>query len=211
METAQARPEEPASFAQAVAVPAQSVPSGLPGVLARIMAWDLALLRWLGSLSLPRAAAWPLLALARIGDGYVWVAVLATLAWVKPWAEMQLLLAHGLAALAVSLAIYWPIKLGVRRLRPHESGLGITARVPPLDRFSFPSGHTMNNLAVALTVALYLPGVPGATALALALPLVFGALRILFGVHYLSDITGGALLGALSFWLGSRAFAALGP
>lgn len=182
---------------------APAVPAPGPRFLARIIAWDLALLRWLAALVLPRFLSWPLIVLVRIGDGWVWCAVAVSLWLAMPLPQVKLVVAHCLVAIAISLALYWPIKLWVRRPRPHESGLGVTARVPPLDKYSFPSGHTMNNLTVALTLALY---VPNTMLIAVAVPLLLGGLRILFGVHYLSDITGGALLGAVSFLLAQIVF-----
>lgn len=173
------------------------------GFLGRIVAWDLALLRYIAGLSLPRSLNLSLILLVRIGDGYVWALIAAAVWWAMPLAQVKVVVAHCLVAIAISLALYWPVKLLVRRSRPHESGHGVTAKVPPLDKFSFPSGHTMNNLAVALTLSLYVPHV---FFLALCLPLILGALRVLFGVHYLSDITGGALLGILSFVLARYLF-----
>jgi undecaprenyl-diphosphatase len=176
----------------------------LGALVGRVVAWDLALLRYLASRTLPRAASLPLIFLVRIGDGWIWVVVAVSLYWALPLVQVKTVVAHCLVAIAMSLSLYWPVKLLVRRTRPHESGLGITARVPPLDKFSFPSGHTMNNLAVALTLSQY---VAHTTALAVGLPLVLGALRILFGVHFLSDITGGAILGAAAFLVADRVFA----
>jgi undecaprenyl-diphosphatase len=85
--------------------------------------------------------------------------------------------------------------------------LEVVPLVPPLDKYSFPSGHTMNNLAVALTLALYFPRI---TAPALLLPVILGMLRVLFGVHYLSDIIGGSLLGVCAFWLARAIFPTFG-
>lgn len=175
------------------------------GLVERVVAWDLALLRALAALVLPRAVTLPLLVLVRLGDGWIWAAVAASLYWALPLAQLKTAVAHCLVAFALSLALYWPIKLLVRRTRPHDGGHGITARVPPLDRYSFPSGHTMNNLAVALTLSQY---VPHTTALAVGLPLLLGSLRVYFGVHYLSDIWGGATLGAAAFLAGNLVFAA---
>jgi undecaprenyl-diphosphatase len=207
METAKVSPEDMDAAVQVAgsleAREAAERPGFFRAAVRRIVAWDLALLRWFGSLRLPKAVAWTLIVLVRIGDGWLWAGVAAALYFALPLAELKAIIAHGLVAIAVSLCFYWPIKFTVRRMRPHESGLGITAKVPPLDKFSFPSGHTMNNLAVALTLAAHIPGI---WPVAIALPLVLGALRILFGVHFLSDITGGALLGLAAFLLSNALF-----
>lgn len=184
--------------------PGAAAAAGFPRALAlRVVAWDLALLRWMASLSLPIALNRLLILFVRVGDGWIWLVVLASLLWTLPLPAVKTVVAHCLTAFAISLLFYWPVKLLVRRSRPHQLGLGVTARVPPLDKYSFPSGHTMNNLAVALTLSLYVPSI---LPFALGLPLLLGLLRILFGVHFLSDITGGALLGVASFALGRLVF-----
>lgn len=200
---ARASGEAPGFFGPGLAGPGPAGPGLAGAALGRVIAWDLALLRAFASLRLPKAVTWSLILLVRIGDGWLWVGISALLFFALPLAELKEIVAHCLVAIAVSLAFYWPIKFSVRRLRPHESGMGVTAKVPPLDKFSFPSGHTMNNLAVALTLSLY---VPNTLALAWILPLFLGTLRIFFGVHWLSDIGGGAFLGALSFFLAQAFF-----
>ncbi len=178
-------------------------PEGRPTLINRIVAVDHAFLRTLASLTLPKPLVLPLILLVRVGDGWIWFLVAFGLWKFLPLIRLEASVLHSLLTVAISLAIYWPVKLLVRRPRPHDCGLGITPSVPPLDKFSFPSGHTMNNLAVALTVSLYLPRllIP-----AILLPISMGILRILFGVHYLSDITGGALLGTLGFFLAKVIF-----
>ena len=177
--------------------------SDRPSLLKRIIAVDLAFLRYIATLSLPKAVSLPLVFLVRIGDGWIWFLIAFYLWTAMPFAQLRSAVFHCLFALAISLALYWPIKLLVRRSRPHESGLGVTPTVPPLDKYSFPSGHTMNNLAVALTVAIYLPHL---FLPALLLPIFLGVLRILFGVHFLSDITGGTVLGVASYFLAKAFF-----
>lgn len=174
-----------------------------PSFLDRILALDLAFLKTVSSLSLPKSVSLPLILLVRIGDGWIWFLV-AFYCWRNlSMVQLQNTVLHGLLAIAISLCIYWPVKLLVRRSRPHESDLGVRPMVPPLDKFSFPSGHTMNNLAVALTVSLYLPHllIP-----AIILPISLGLLRVLFGVHFLSDITGGAVLGTIAFFMAKAFF-----
>lgn len=205
MDTAEASREDIVTALDARSAAASPAAGWARALVARAVALDLALIRYLAAMVLPRAVSLPLIFLVRIGDGWIWAAVAASLYWAMPLAQTKMVVAHCLVAIAVSLSLYWPVKLLVRRTRPHENGLGVSAKVPPLDKFSFPSGHTMNNLAVALTLSLY---IPHTTALALGLPLMLGGLRILFGVHYLSDITGGAALGAGAFLLADLLFAA---
>jgi undecaprenyl-diphosphatase len=144
----------------------------------------------------------------RIGDGYLWGLIALWLWLALPFAEVRTVVVHCLAAIAVSLCIYFPIKFSLKRPRPFDSGMDVKPSVPPLDKYSFPSGHTMNNLAVALTLAQHIPGL---RLSAILLPIALGLLRILFGVHFLSDILGGALLGAMAFFLANGVFPFPGP
>lgn len=173
----------------------------------RVLAFDIAAFRLFASVSLPKAVSLPLILLVRVGDGWIWALVALALWMSRPLSQVGHIVLHGLIGIGISLAIYLPIKHLSRRPRPHESGLGIVSMVPPLDKYSFPSGHTMNNLAVAMVLSLYFPGW---TVPALVFPLFLGTLRVFFGVHYLSDILGGGVLGISAFWLAKAAFPSAG-
>jgi undecaprenyl-diphosphatase len=77
----------------------------------------------------------------------------------------------------------------VREIVPHP-----LFRVRPPDRFSFPSGHTMVAFSVGTVIALHFPLLApalGVVALGIAVS------RVVLGLHYLSDVVVGALLGTL--------------
>jgi undecaprenyl-diphosphatase len=186
---------EPAETARAA--------STLGTLAGRVLALDMAFFRMLAGLNLPRAVTWPLILLVRSGDGWIWALVASALWFLLPFPEVKRVVLHCAFAIAISLALYYPIKFGWRRPRPYDNGLDVKPMVPPLDKYSFPSGHTMNNLAVALTLASYFPSL---SLPAIGVPILLGTLRVLFGVHYLSDIIGGSLLGALAFGLSKAIF-----
>lgn len=170
---------------------------------SQVTAIDMAFFRMLSARSLPKSVTLPLIVLVRIGDGWIWVLMAAYIWWALPFAQLEASLMHCVLSIAVSLAFYLPIKLLMKRPRPYDNGLDVIPLVPPMDKYSFPSGHTMNNMAVALTLSLYLPGlgIP-----ALLIPLTVGVLRVLFGVHYLSDIIGGTVLGLAAFLVSKAIF-----
>ncbi|MEO5964197.1 MAG: phosphatase PAP2 family protein [Candidatus Limnocylindrales bacterium] len=71
--------------------------------------------------------------------------------------------------------------------------------------WSFPSGHTMDSVVVLVMLAFAVwvlfgrrPGLV-ATAVALGLAVLIGLSRIYLGAHYLTDVIGGAVAGAI--WL----------
>jgi undecaprenyl-diphosphatase len=130
--------------------------------------------------------------LAHSGDSWFWWAGLGLLIWRggvfwRPWALTVLISILALAAVVLV------IKFSIRRRRP-EGEWGQFYR--STDPHSFPSGHA----ARAVLIAVLAIGLgPGWLALILCLwaPLVCLA-RVAMGVHYLSDIVVGALIGAVT-------------
>jgi undecaprenyl-diphosphatase len=174
----------------------------------RVTAIDMAFFRLLATFNLPKSLVYSLILLVRSGDGWIWALIAGALWLCLPFPEMERVVLHCLLAIGISLAMYFPIKFIGRRLRPSDKGVAIKTQVPPLDKYSFPSGHTMNNLAVALTLASHFPSL---FLPAIAIPILLGTLRVLFGVHYLSDIIGGSVLGAFAFTLAKAFFPLSGP
>jgi len=142
----------------------------------------------------------------RLGDGYVWALVVVFLYFFYGETDLLLAIRHAIPVILVSLALYWLLKLSVRRKRPFELLESVSAEVPPLDKYSFPSGHTMNNLAVGFVVFADAPGIGW---IVIFMPLTWGFLRVYYGVHWLSDVIGGVFFAFLSFWLGRIIFSLL--
>lgn len=85
----------------------------------------------------------------------------------------------------------------VGRVRPYLESKGIEAMVPPnLQAGSFPSSHTA--VAVGVAIALSYANIPtGVAAFLIALLVAFG--RVAAGMHYITDVVGGAAVGVLAF------------
>ena len=169
----------------------------VPAVVARI---DLRFHGWIRSRKLSPDAAARLKRYVRFGDGWIWAVAAVWLLVVGPLllgdslARNAGAVARAFAAGVASLGLYEVVKHAAKRKRPSDEIPGDVAEVPPLDKYGFPSGHVMNNMAVALALAVRFPALGGAIAL---LALSWGILRVYFGVHYLSDVVGGAVLAAL--------------
>lgn len=125
---------------------------------------------------------------SRLGDGVIWYALMLGLCLVGS-AETALRMA--LAGI-VGLAIYRGIKSHSRRPRPLHADPAIVSRVPPLDRYSFPSGHTLHASAFTLIAC---QAHPALAVLLVPLALSIAASRVFLGLHYPSDVLIGAALG----------------
>jgi undecaprenyl-diphosphatase len=140
-------------------------------------------------------------AVSRLGDGVFWYALMLTLA-VLDGRRGALAAAHMAATGLTALALYRLLKRWTRRPRPFRVCAGVIAHVPPLDEFSFPSGHTLQ--AVGFTVVA-LAWYPLLAPLLLTFTALVAASRVVLGLHYPSDVLAaigiGSTLGALALWL----------
>ncbi|MDI3537810.1 MAG: hypothetical protein PWP30_2292, partial [Eubacteriaceae bacterium] len=83
----------------------------------------------------------------------------------------------------------------VARPRPYEVVPGLQYLIEKQDTYSFPSGHSGSSFAAALTIFLNFPKTYGIPAMILAALIAFSELYV--GVHYLSDVLGGIIIGAV--------------
>lgn len=129
--------------------------------------------------------------LAHSGDSWFWLLVLIPLAWLGDafWSPRALV---WIVAIVITAAAVFAIKFTVRRRRP-EGDWGQVYR--KTDPHSFPSGHAARAALLAVLAIGLGPAWLGAL-LAIWAPLVMLA-RVAMGVHYLSDVLAGALLGGL--------------
>ena len=141
-----------------------------------------------------------MVAATRGGDGWLWYAVLAGVLMFGGGTRLAAFAAGSLAALA-GIAVFQALKRFTGRRRPCEIEPHCWAQLLPPDQFSFPSGHSITAFAVAIALSLFYPVARA--------PLLFcagsvAASRVVLGMHFLSDVVAGSVLGAA---LGFAAFA----
>jgi undecaprenyl-diphosphatase len=129
--------------------------------------------------------------LAHSGDSWFWLAALAMM-WVlgnQYWKYRALVL---FIAIVFTALVVFVVKKIFRRKRP-EGEWGQFYRLT--DPHSFPSGHTVRAVMLAVIMLGLGPLWLGLVLLVWA-PLV-GLARIAMGVHYLTDVLAGAILGLI--------------
>lgn len=138
---------------------------------------------------------------SRLGDGVAWyvtAALIALFVGESAWLPMSVMMLSA----GVGLGIYAAIKHLTARPRPHMAHDDLVLSVAPLDKYSFPSGHTLHAVNFAIQISVFAPSlawlvIPFAVMVALS--------RMVLGLHYLSDVLVGAIIGALlavsSLWL----------
>ena len=129
----------------------------------------------------------------------------ATVSWLgdgKFWYGLTLLMplltgswqatVHMTITGAIAVLLYKLIKEHAVRERPFITHSAINCAAAPLDRYSFPSGHTLHAVSFTWIAVSYCP--------LLAAPLIVFTLlvalsRVVLGLHYPTDVAAGAALG----------------
>lgn len=160
--------------------------------LQRINRWDVALCIFCNR----QSANWTIrnlfLMISRLGDGVFWYTLMIVLLLRYQFAALPAVL-HMLAVGLFSTAIYKLIKGRALRPRPFNVYPAIICVGKTLDKFSFPSGHTMHAVSFSIIAVFYFP-----TLIWLVLPFAVSVAlsRPILGLHYPSDVLAGAALGA---------------
>ena len=132
-------------------------------------------------------------AISRLGDGVFWYGLMATLLFANGTDALPTVLRMALAGL-LGLLIYKWLKTRTSRPRPCEVYAAITAEAPALDRFSFPSGHTLHAVTFSIVACA---GYPELSLLLFPFAVLVAISRPVLGLHYPSDVLAGAFMGAI--------------
>jgi undecaprenyl-diphosphatase len=161
-------------------------------VLEFITARDYSLMHRVNRWPAPRWIRVWMICATRGGDGWLWYAMGAIILLFGGPARFAAVGAAGLAA-GAGIALFLFLKKRTGRRRPCAIEPHCWATLLPPDHFSFPSGHTITAFAVSLSLAAFYPAaLPGLMFCAASIALS----RILLGMHFLSDVLAGAVIGS---------------
>jgi undecaprenyl-diphosphatase len=150
---------------------------------------------WLARVNGARLRGWEVglfRLVSRAGDGVFWYGLMLALLVRQGWDALPVVLHMIVAGLAGTLLYKW-LKGVTERPRPYQACPAICCLTAPLDRFSFPSGHTLHAVVFSLVASAHYPALgwlvwPFTALVALS--------RLVLGLHYMSDVAAGAVLGA---------------
>ena len=135
---------------------------------------------------------------SRLGDGILWYLLILALPLLYGRPAVRPALVMALVG-ALGVVVYKLLKRACVRERPFITHAAIDPAMPALDRYSFPSGHTLHAVCFTLQASAHFPQLG---SLLIPLALTIAASRVVLGLHYPTDVLAGAVLGALLGLLG---------
>lgn len=130
--------------------------------------------------------------ISRLGDGAFWYVMMGAILFLKG-KEGLLPVLHIAATGLTGTLIYKWLKGKTLRPRPYEVHQDVWLTGKPLDKFSFPSGHTLHAVAFSGITLAYFPMLAW---LLMPFAVMVAMSRVILGLHYPSDVLAGAVLGA---------------
>jgi len=166
--------------------------SGLTAFMARVDAAEYGICR-----KLNRGASSPIprrtfQIASRLGDGIVWYVLIFALPLLYGVAAVKPAIVMALTGL-LGVALYKLLKRVFVRERPFITHTSIALAEAPLDRYSFPSGHTLHAVSFTWQASTHFPEL--AWVLIPLAALIAGS-RVVLGLHYPTDVLAGAAIGA---------------
>ena len=173
--------------------------AGFATFMARIDAAEYSLCRRLhrgASRSIPRRI---FQIASRLGDGIVWYLLILALPLLYGVAAVRPAIVMALTGV-LGVVLYSLLKRVFVRERPFITHRAIDRGAAALDRYSFPSGHTLHAVSFAWQASAHFPELAWVL---LPLAALIAGSRVVLGLHYPSDVLAGAAIGAALAELGT--------
>ena len=135
---------------------------------------------------------------SRLGDGVIWYVLILSLPLLYGAPAVRPAIIMAITGM-IGVALYKALKRVFVRERPFITYSAIDLAAAPLDRYSFPSGHTLHAVSFAWQLTAHFPSLAW-----FVVPLagLIAASRVVLGLHYPTDVIAGAAVGALLAALG---------
>ena len=127
---------------------------------------------------------------SKLGDGPLWILLMIVIGLTTP--DAGNLPAVLIGASLFNLVIYKLMKGQTLRNRPCTTWEAINPGTPPLDHYSFPSGHTLHAVTITL---ICLSALPMLGAFLVPIMLMIALSRVILGLHYPTDVLVASGLG----------------
>jgi undecaprenyl-diphosphatase len=173
--------------------------TGINTVIARFDAAEYRLCRRLNrgaSFALPRRV---FQIASRLGDGLIWYALILVLPLIFGRAAVKPAIVMALTGV-LGVLMYALLKRVFVRERPFITHAAIDRGAAPLDRYSFPSGHTLHAVSFTWQACTHFPELAWVLV---PLAALIASSRVVLGLHYPSDVLAGAAIGAALAELGT--------
>mgnify|MGYP001269204119 CR=1 FL=1 len=163
-------------------------------ILNKLTDWDILFYYFINNRSQHKYIIKTLMGISITADGYFYYLVPLFFLVYNPAIGIPLFI-NLLIAFFILMPLYLIIKNTVCRERPFENFNETKTLVDPPDKFSFPSGHTAAAFLFCIIISSFFP-----VAIYLLIPwaILVGMSRVFLGMHYLTDIIAGSILGTIS-------------
>ena len=165
----------------------------LDAAIARLQYWDERVCVSVNRGTRQKPVVLALQGISWLGNGIFWYALMLALLLADAHDAVGPVL-HMAFVGAVCTCCYKMVKRSTVRSRPYQVNPLVSANAAVLDRFSFPSGHTLHAIAFTLVACHYYPGL---WVVLWPFTLLTAVSRVALGLHYPSDVIAGAALGTL--------------
>ncbi|MFO7594532.1 MAG: phosphatase PAP2 family protein [Pseudomonadota bacterium] len=129
--------------------------------------------------------------ISRIGDGVFWYALMLVLPLSYGFYGLYTSAVMAIVGI-VNLFLYKQCKGSISRERPYVTIDSINLVCAPLDRYSFPSGHTLQAVGFTVVATSFFPAL---WVLLYPMTFLIALSRPILGLHYPSDVVVAALTG----------------
>lgn len=129
---------------------------------------------------------------SRLGDYPAWV-IFGVICAAYPGTDAGAVVLQAALTGLVGVFVYKLLKERLVRERPFIRHGDIVCAAAPLDRYSFPSGHTLHAVSFSMVYASQVPQLAWVLA---PFALLVALSRVILGLHYPTDVVAGAAIGA---------------